>query len=235
MGSRRTRDQAGLLAATTAMNKRVKELTESLVRRAGTLKNMKRAVFHNSAAMRGTQAYQAFRDRTAAPSVAEMDEAGEHARVRQEKVAAERARDAAKSRRVQVIAEAVAEALARRATAQAARLDARPASAAAATCSAAGTRGGDDDFSSTDEDGPPRLPRLPAFAAAGAHSSRSSGARRGGGRWRAWGEWWWAQGGGWRPRGEFCRPQGERWRPGGAWWRQRGGLWRVPAGRNRRW
>jgi len=181
MGSKRTRDQAGLLAATTAMKKQVKELTESSVSRAGTLKNMERAVFLNSAAMRGTPAYQAFRDRTAARTETEMDEGDEHARVRKEKVAAEHARDAARSRRVQVIADAVTETLARRATAQAARLAARPASAAAATHSAAGTRGGDDDFSCTDEDGSPRLPRLPAFAAAGAHSSRSSGVRRGGG------------------------------------------------------
>ena len=181
MGSKRTKDQAGLLAATAAMNKRVKELTESSVRKAETLKNMERTMFFNSAAMRGTPAAQAFRARTAARMAAEMDEEDEQARVRQEEVAAERARDAAEARRVQVIADAEAEALARRATAQAARLAARAATAAAAARSAAGRGGGEDDFSSTDEDGSPRRTRLPAFAAAGARASRSSGGGRGGG------------------------------------------------------
>jgi len=105
MGSKRTKDQAGLQAATAAMNKRVKELTESSVRKADTLKNMERAVFFHSAAMRGTPAAQAFRDRTAARMAAEVEEKDKHARVRQEKVAAERAYNAAQARRVPVIAD----------------------------------------------------------------------------------------------------------------------------------
>ena len=224
MGSKRTKDQAGLLAATAAMNKRVKELTESSVRKAETLKNMERAVFFNSAAMRGTPAAQAFRARTAARMAAEMDEEDEQARVRREEVAAERARDAAEARRVQVIADAEAEALARRTTAKAARLAARAAMAAAAARSPAGRAGGDDDLSSTDEDGLQRRPRLPAFAAAGARGSPSSGGGRVGGGGRRGGSGGGHRGegagrggsGGGRGGGGGCRGGGCGGRGGGA-------------------
>jgi len=184
MGPKRTKDQAGLLAATAAMNKRVKELTEYSVRKAETLKNMERAVFFKSAAMRGTPAAQAFWDRTAARMAAKIEEKDKHARMRQEEVAAERARDDAEARRVPVIAYAEADALARRATAKTARLAARAATAAAAARSPAGRALHDDDLSFTDQDGLKRRPRLPAFAAAGASGSRSSGGgqERAGGR-----------------------------------------------------
>jgi len=155
MGCKRTE------GATAAMNKRVWEQIKSSVRKAETLKNMERALIINSAAMRGRSAELAFRAGTASRIAAKMDEEEEQARMRPEKVARGRSRDATVARRVQVIADAEAEALARRATAQAACLVARAATAAAAARSAAGWERDEDNISFNDEDGSPRRAGLP--------------------------------------------------------------------------
>jgi len=103
---------------------------------------MEQAMFFNSEAIRGTPAVQAYRARTAARMASDMVEQDQQACVQQEEVAAGRAREAAEARSVGVIAVAEAEALARRATVQAARVAARAAAAAATSRSAAGRAGG---------------------------------------------------------------------------------------------
>ena len=130
MGSKRTKEQAGLLAASAALNKRVKELTDASAGKAQSLKHMERSIFFSSAAMRGTQAARDFLDRTAARIAAEMAEEDRNARLAEEKAAATREREAAEVARLQDFADREAEALARRTAARAGRLASRAAEAA---------------------------------------------------------------------------------------------------------
>jgi len=135
MGSKRAKEQAGLHAATAAMNKRVEELTWASVRKGQTLKTIERTVFWNSTAMRGTPAAQTFLARTAALMQAEMEEEYEQARVRREQMVAERTRAAAEKRIVQLIEDAKAKTGKRGAATRAARLATRASTAAAAALS----------------------------------------------------------------------------------------------------
>jgi len=89
-GSKRTKDQAGLLAASASIAKRVKELTDASSSKSQTLKNMERSMFFNTSAMRNTQAARDFQQRTAARMLAEMAEEDREAAARQAQAAAER-------------------------------------------------------------------------------------------------------------------------------------------------
>jgi len=65
-GSKRTKEQAGLLAASVSISKRVKELNDASSSKSQTLKNMDCSMFLNTSAMRSTQAARDFQRGTAA-------------------------------------------------------------------------------------------------------------------------------------------------------------------------
>jgi len=88
--SKRTKDQAGLLAASASIAKRVKELTDASSSKSQTLKNRERSMFFNTSAMRNTEAVRDFQQRTAARMLAEMAEEDREAAARQAQAAGER-------------------------------------------------------------------------------------------------------------------------------------------------
>jgi len=58
--SKSTKDQAGLLAASASIARRVRELTDASSSKSQTLKHMERSMLFNTSAMRNTQTTRDF-------------------------------------------------------------------------------------------------------------------------------------------------------------------------------